>query len=44
MATVLEECTTEKQRSVVRLLWAKDPMQKIFIENISCLLWEVFVT
>jgi hypothetical protein len=23
MATVLEECITEEQRSVVRLLWAK---------------------
>jgi hypothetical protein len=23
MATVLEECTTEDQRSVVRLLWSK---------------------
>jgi hypothetical protein len=23
MATVLEECTTEEQRSVVLLLWAK---------------------
>jgi hypothetical protein len=23
MATVLEECTTEEQRSVVRFLWAK---------------------
>jgi hypothetical protein len=24
MATVLEECTTEQQRSVVRFLWAKE--------------------
>jgi hypothetical protein len=23
MATMLEECTTEEQRSVVRFLWAK---------------------
>jgi hypothetical protein len=23
MATVLEECTTDEQRSVVRFLWAK---------------------
>jgi hypothetical protein len=23
MATVIEECTTEKQRSVVRYLWTK---------------------
>jgi hypothetical protein len=23
MATVLEECTTEEQRSVLRFLWAK---------------------
>jgi hypothetical protein len=23
MATVLEECTTEQQRSVVRFLWSK---------------------
>jgi hypothetical protein len=23
MATVLEECTTEEQRSVARFLWAK---------------------
>jgi hypothetical protein len=39
METVLELCTTEKQRSVVRLLWAKGYSQR----NVSCLLWEVFV-
>jgi hypothetical protein len=28
MVTMLEECTTEKQRSVVRFLWAKTPYAK----------------
>jgi hypothetical protein len=28
MATVLEECTTEEQRSVVRILWAKGLNEK----------------
>jgi hypothetical protein len=42
MANVLEEYNTEEQRSVVRVLWPKDSMQKIFIRNVSCLRWEVF--
>jgi hypothetical protein len=28
MATVLEECTTEEQPSVVRFLWAKELIAK----------------
>jgi hypothetical protein len=28
MATVLEECITEEQHSVVRFLWAKGPIAK----------------
>jgi hypothetical protein len=39
MATVLEECNTEKQRSVVLFLWAKDSMQRIFIKR--CFLFTV---
>jgi hypothetical protein len=30
MATVLEECTTEKQCSVERFLWAKDIHKEMF--------------
>jgi hypothetical protein len=33
MATVLEGCTTEKQRCVVRFLWEKDSMQNIFLKK-----------
>jgi hypothetical protein len=34
MATVLEECTTEEQRSLVRFLWGKkDAMQRIFLKK-----------
>jgi hypothetical protein len=34
MATVLEECITEEQSSVVRFsCWQNDPMQKIFIKK-----------
>jgi hypothetical protein len=28
MATVLEECSTEEQSSVVQFLWAKEPNAK----------------
>jgi hypothetical protein len=41
MATVLESCTTEKQRSVVRLLWAKGLNAKdIYGEMFPVLRWE----
>jgi hypothetical protein len=30
---VLEVCSTEEQRSVVRFLWAKNTMQRIFINK-----------
>jgi hypothetical protein len=33
MATVLEECTTEEQRSVVRFCGQKDSMQRIFTKK-----------
>jgi hypothetical protein len=39
MATVLEMCVTEEQRSIVRFLWAKDSMQMIFIKR--CFLFTV---
>jgi hypothetical protein len=43
MATELEECTTEEQRSVVRLLWekginAKDIHKEMFpVYGVKCL-------
>jgi hypothetical protein len=43
MTTVLEEYTTEEQRSVVSLCGQKDSMQRIFINKFSYLLWGVFV-
>jgi hypothetical protein len=44
MATMLEDCTTEEQRSVSRLMWAKGLNAKdIHKKIISCLWWEVFV-
>jgi hypothetical protein len=33
MATVLEECTTQEQRSVVRFCGKKEAMQRIFIKK-----------
>jgi hypothetical protein len=36
MATVIEECTTEEQRSAVRHLWTKVSLQRIFTKK--CLL------
>jgi hypothetical protein len=47
MATVLEECITEKQHSALCFLWAKDSMQRIFIkkcflfmvESVCCMKW-----
>jgi hypothetical protein len=33
MATVLEECIAEEQRSVVRFYGQKDPMQRLFIKK-----------
>jgi hypothetical protein len=33
MATVLEECTTQEQRSVVRSLWAKGLKQCIVVKE-----------
>jgi hypothetical protein len=35
MATMLEGCTTEKQRSVVRSYGKNDSMQRIFIKKCS---------
>jgi L-rhamnose isomerase len=39
MATILEECTTEKQRSVMRFLVVKDSMRRIFVKK--CFLFMV---
>jgi hypothetical protein len=39
MATVLEEYSTEEQRSVVRFYGQKDSMQRIFIKK--CFLFTV---
>jgi hypothetical protein len=39
IATVLEEYTFEEQRSVVRFLWAKDSMQRIFIKKYFLFKW-----
>jgi hypothetical protein len=33
VATVLEGYATEDQRSVVRFLWAKDTLQRLFIKK-----------
>jgi hypothetical protein len=41
--TVLEGCITEYQLYVARLYDQKDPLQRVFIKNISGLRWEVFV-
>jgi hypothetical protein len=41
MATMVEECTTAEQRSVVLVFRQKDLVQRIFIKK--CLRWEVFV-
>ncbi|GBL85117.1 hypothetical protein AVEN_221334-1 [Araneus ventricosus] len=39
MAAVLEKCTLEKQRSVVRFLWAKElPAKDIQEETLVCLI------
>jgi hypothetical protein len=43
MATVLENGTTEEQRSVVLFYGQKDSMQTIFIKKVSYLWWKVFV-
>jgi hypothetical protein len=44
MATVLEEYTTEEQRSVVSLfLWTKELNAKDIHKNAFFLRWEVFV-
>jgi hypothetical protein len=44
MAAVLEECSTEKQRSVVHFLWAKGiNVKDIRKEMFPVLRWEVFV-
>jgi hypothetical protein len=39
MATVLEECTTEDQRSVVRFCEKNDSMERIFVKE--CFLFTV---
>jgi hypothetical protein len=39
MAAVSEECTTQEQRSVVRFLWAKNSMYRIFINK--CFLFKL---
>jgi hypothetical protein len=33
MVTVLEDYTTEKQRSVMHFLWEKDSMQRLFMKK-----------
>jgi hypothetical protein len=33
MTTVLEDGTTEEQRSVVLFLWEKDSMKRIFVKK-----------
>jgi hypothetical protein len=44
MATVLEECTTEEQRSVVRFFCRQeDSMKRIFIRKCFLLTVEIFV-
>jgi hypothetical protein len=43
MATMLEEYTTEDERSFVRFCGKRESMQRMFIKNIACLWWEVFV-
>jgi hypothetical protein len=44
MATILVECTTEEQNSVMRFLWTKRLKAKdIHKKKVSCLWWEVFV-
>jgi hypothetical protein len=37
MATVIEECIKEEQRSVVLFCEQKDSMQRILIKNVCCL-------
>jgi hypothetical protein len=45
MATVLEECTTKEQRSVVHFIVVERTQCKGYsYRNVSCLRWEVFVT
>jgi hypothetical protein len=43
MATVLEEFTTEEQRSVVGFCGQKDSMQRILIKKYFMFMWEMFV-
>jgi hypothetical protein len=42
--TVLENCTTEEQRSVLLFLWTKRLNAKDIHEQIFCLRWEVFAS
>jgi hypothetical protein len=37
MAAVLDECTLEEQRAVVRFLWAKGHPAKVIHKEMSCL-------
>jgi hypothetical protein len=43
MATVFKGSTTEEQRYFILFCGQKDSMERIFIKNVSCLGWEVFV-
>jgi hypothetical protein len=43
MVTVLEECTTEKQRSVVLFMGKRTQYEEYSQRNVPCLGWEVFV-
>jgi hypothetical protein len=43
MATVLEECTTKEQSSIVRVCGQKDSVQRITIKNCILFMVEVFV-
>jgi hypothetical protein len=43
VATVLDECTTEEQRSVVRSVRKRTQCKKYSERNVSCLRLKVFV-
>jgi hypothetical protein len=43
MATVLEECHIEDQRSVVHFLWTKGLNASDIHKEMSCLWYEVFI-
>jgi hypothetical protein len=43
MVTMVEECTTKEQCSVVHFLWAKGLDAKDINTEMFCLQWELFV-